>query len=281
MNCANTRNWNACARCSAATACPSRRSIRPSGSSSPPGWRTTRWNGTRAYLVLGAIAGFLAGMFGVGGGLVLVPVLLFLFDSQHFPAEHVMHLALGTSMAAILFTSLASLREHHRHGAVNWRVVRNITPGILLGTGIGALLAASIPTRGSGDILRTVRVFRGCADSARHAPARCTPIARRSRHDADRHAHRLVEQPGLHRRRIHRRPVPGLVQCPAAQCDRHFRRDRLSGRGRRHDRLCGHRHWHPLPARLQLWALSICPPCSGSRLPASSPHRLVQKPRIT
>ncbi len=101
-----------------------------------------------AYLMLGAIAGFLAGMFGVGGGLVLVPVLLFLFDSQHFPAEHLMLIALGTSMAAILFTSLASLREHHRHGAVNWRVVRNITPGILIGTAIGALVAASIPTRG-------------------------------------------------------------------------------------------------------------------------------------
>ena len=101
-----------------------------------------------AYLTLGAATGFLAGLFGVGGGLVLVPVLLFLFDSQQFPAEHVMLLALGTSMAAILFTSLASLREHHRHSAVNWRVVRNITPGILLGTGIGASLAASIPTRG-------------------------------------------------------------------------------------------------------------------------------------
>jgi len=104
------------------------------------------WN--ISYLALGAIAGFLAGMFGVGGGLVLVPVLIFLFDSQLFPAEHLMHLALGTSMAAILFTSLASLRAHHQHGAVNWRVVRNITPGILIGTGFGALLAAYIPTRG-------------------------------------------------------------------------------------------------------------------------------------
>jgi uncharacterized membrane protein YfcA len=98
-----------------------------------------------AYLILGAIAGFLAGLFGVGGGLVLVPVLLFLFDAQNFPAEHLLHLALGTSMANILFTALASMRKHHQHGAVNWRVVRNITPGILLGTGIGALLATSIP----------------------------------------------------------------------------------------------------------------------------------------
>ena len=101
-----------------------------------------------AYLVLGAIAGFLAGLFGVGGGLVLVPVLLLLFDAQHFPNEHVMHLALGTSMATILFTSLASMRKHHQHGAVNWRVVRRIAPGILLGTALGALLAASIPTLG-------------------------------------------------------------------------------------------------------------------------------------
>ena len=116
------------------------------------------------YLVLGAIAGFLAGCSAIGGGIILVPVLMFLFDAQHFPAEHLLHLALGTSMAAILFTSLSSLRKHHQHGAVNWRVVRNITPGILLGTGIGALLAASIPTARSGDILRTVRVFRGGTD---------------------------------------------------------------------------------------------------------------------
>ncbi|MDO9010708.1 MAG: sulfite exporter TauE/SafE family protein [Gallionella sp.] len=103
-----------------------------------------------AYLLLGACAGFMAGLFGVGGGTVLVPVLLLLFDAQHFPAEHAMHLALGTSMAVILFTSLASLRKHHQHNAVNWRIVRNITPGILSGAVLGALLAAAIPTRGLG-----------------------------------------------------------------------------------------------------------------------------------
>ena len=103
-----------------------------------------------AYLLLGATAGFLAGLFGVGGGTILVPVLLFLFDAQHFTDEHVMHLALGTSMAVILFTSLASMRKHHQHGAVNWGVVRKLTPGILLGATLGTLLAASIPTRGLG-----------------------------------------------------------------------------------------------------------------------------------
>lgn len=103
-----------------------------------------------SYLILGSITGFLAGLFGVGGGLVLVPVLLLLFDAQRFPAENVLHLALGTSMATIVFTSLASLRKHHQHGAVNWRVVRDITPGILAGAALGATFAASMPARGLG-----------------------------------------------------------------------------------------------------------------------------------
>lgn len=102
------------------------------------------------YLLLGAIAGFLAGLFGVGGGLVLVPVLVLMFDAQHIHPEHIMHLALGTSMATILFTSLSSMRKHHQLGAVNWQVVRRITPGILLGTTVGALTASSVPAKGLG-----------------------------------------------------------------------------------------------------------------------------------
>lgn len=103
-----------------------------------------------AYLMLGALTGFLAGLFGVGGGLVLVPVLTLLFDAQEFPVDHILHLALGTSMATIVFTSIASLRKHHQHGAVDWQVVRRITPGILLGTAIGATTASIIPARGLG-----------------------------------------------------------------------------------------------------------------------------------
>ncbi|CAG0938188.1 hypothetical protein GALLN_00144 [Gallionellaceae bacterium] len=102
------------------------------------------------YLALGAIAGLFGGLFGIGGGTILVPVLLFLFEAQHFPVAHAMHLALGTSMATILFTSLASMRKHHQYGAVDWRVVRTITPGILLGTALGALSAAVISPRNLG-----------------------------------------------------------------------------------------------------------------------------------
>jgi uncharacterized membrane protein YfcA len=96
------------------------------------------------YLLTGIFAGFLAGLLGVGGGLVIVPVLTFIFTAQHFPASHILHLALGTSLASILFTSVSSLRAHHAHGAVNWQLVRGVTPGILAGTFLGTVLAAQL-----------------------------------------------------------------------------------------------------------------------------------------
>lgn len=99
------------------------------------------------YMVLGAVAGFFAGLLGVGGGAIMVPVLVLMFAAQGFPAEHVMHLALGTSMAAIVFTSISSLRAHHRHGAVIWPIVKVIAPGIVIGTFAGAQLASLMPTR--------------------------------------------------------------------------------------------------------------------------------------
>ena len=98
------------------------------------------------YLATGLFAGFLAGLLGVGGGLVIVPALVFIFAAQSFPAEHIMHIALGTSLASIMFTSLSSLRAHHAHGAVVWRVVRGISPGIVAGTLLGTLLAAQLST---------------------------------------------------------------------------------------------------------------------------------------
>lgn len=100
------------------------------------------------YLGLGLATGVLAGLLGVGGGLLMVPMLVMMFSGQAgFPAGEVLHMALGTSMAVILFTSLASLRAHHRHGAVMWPVVLQITPGILLGTGLGTIFAAQVPAK--------------------------------------------------------------------------------------------------------------------------------------
>jgi uncharacterized membrane protein YfcA len=102
------------------------------------------------YLILGAIVGLLGGLLGIGGGTILVPVLLFMFEAQHFPPQHAMHLALGTSMATILFTSISSMLKHHQHGAVNWRVVRDITPGILIGAALGTTFASQISAHSLG-----------------------------------------------------------------------------------------------------------------------------------
>lgn len=100
------------------------------------------------YLALGAFAGFFAGMLGIGGGLVLVPVLTLMFAAQaQFPPGETLHMALGTSMASIIFTALASIRTHHRHGAILWDVVKTITPGILAGTALGTLFAVNVPAR--------------------------------------------------------------------------------------------------------------------------------------
>lgn len=95
-----------------------------------------------AYIVLGLFAGFVAGLFGVGGGLIIVPVLVFIFTAHHFAEQYVMHLALGTALASIIFTSISSLRAHHAHAAVHWKVWREITPGVVLGTLLGSVLAA-------------------------------------------------------------------------------------------------------------------------------------------
>lgn len=99
-----------------------------------------------AYPLLGAMAGFFAGLLGVGGGAIMVPMLTTLFLAQGFAHEQVVHLALGTSMAAIVLTSVSSLRAHHGHGAVRWDVVHTITPGILLGAFGGTFIAAQIDT---------------------------------------------------------------------------------------------------------------------------------------
>jgi len=99
------------------------------------------------YCALGGCAGILAGLLGVGGGLIIVPVLTFLFAAQHLPPEYVLHLALGTSLATIMFTSVSSMRAHHGRGAVEWLIVWRITPGILAGTLLGSWVAAHLSTR--------------------------------------------------------------------------------------------------------------------------------------
>jgi len=100
-----------------------------------------------AYLAIGVAVGFLAGLLGIGGGMVMVPMLVFVFTAKGFPAEHMMHLALATALATIAFTSISNVRAHHRHAGVDWAVARSMAPGIVVGSSGAALAAGFIPTR--------------------------------------------------------------------------------------------------------------------------------------
>jgi uncharacterized membrane protein YfcA len=111
-----------------------------------------------AYLAIGVAVGFFAGLLGIGGGAVMVPMLVFAFTAQGFPADHIMHIALGTAMATIMFTSISSMRAHHAHGAVDWRIARAIAPGILAGS-FCAALAAGLISRRPLAVLFTALVF--------------------------------------------------------------------------------------------------------------------------
>jgi uncharacterized protein len=99
-----------------------------------------------AYALLGVFAGIMAGLLGVGGGLIIVPVLVMLWQADGLGgAQQMVQLAIGTSLAVIVFTSISSVRAHHRHGSVLWPVFWRLTPGILLGAALGAMLASAMP----------------------------------------------------------------------------------------------------------------------------------------
>ena len=96
------------------------------------------------YLLLGAFVGTLAGLLGVGGGLIIVPVLAAIFSAQGVSTNIIMQLALGTSLASIIFTSLSSVYSHHKHGAVIWPAALKLSPTILIGAWCWALLASHL-----------------------------------------------------------------------------------------------------------------------------------------
>ncbi len=92
-------------------------------------------------LAMGAAGGFAAGLLGIGGGMVLVPFITMIFTSRGFAPELVVHMAIATSLATILFTSVSSVRAHHKMKAVHWRIVALLAPGIVLGSWVGPWIA--------------------------------------------------------------------------------------------------------------------------------------------
>jgi len=98
------------------------------------------------YIAIGATVGFFAGMLGIGGGAIMVPLLVMLFEAQGLPKTHILHLAVGTAMATILFTSVSSVRAHALRGAIRWDIAWKMTPGILIGGLVGSAMTAFIST---------------------------------------------------------------------------------------------------------------------------------------
>jgi uncharacterized membrane protein YfcA len=88
---------------------------------------------------LGIATGFLAGLLGIGGGMILVPFLTYLMGEQGVSPDLAVKMAIATSMATIIFTSVSSVRAHHKRGAVRWPLVQGLAPGIVLGSLIGSL----------------------------------------------------------------------------------------------------------------------------------------------
>lgn len=97
---------------------------------------------------VGALAGMLAGLLGIGGGMIIVPLLAIVFAAQGVDASVLMHVAVGTSLGTIVITSLASTRAHQKRGAVVWATFRQIAPAIIVGSLFGAWVARQIPGAG-------------------------------------------------------------------------------------------------------------------------------------
>jgi len=97
-------------------------------------------------LFTGAIAGIIAGLLGIGGGIIIVPALVFVYKLQSVDQNIMMHSAIGTSLATIVFTSISSIRAHQSHKAILWPVFKQLTPGILLGAFLGSFIADALPS---------------------------------------------------------------------------------------------------------------------------------------
>ncbi len=135
-----------------------------------------------ASLLLGIVAGIAAGLFGIGGGALIVPALNWLFLASQFQPEQIMLIAVATSLATAVFTSIASVRAHHKLGNITWQRTKHLAPSMLLGAGGGAVLAEYI----SADLLRWFFVSYLLYTSLQMALPKSTKIAtHKTRHFFD------------------------------------------------------------------------------------------------
>lgn len=109
-----------------------------------------------ACLLLGIVVGFSAGLLGIGGGLIAVPALIYLLPMVDVPAGYLPHVAIATSLAAIILTSFSSARAHHQRGNIDWSLFKPMLPGTILGALAAGFIAELIP---GADLKRGFAVF--------------------------------------------------------------------------------------------------------------------------
>lgn len=116
-----------------------------------------------SYAGAGILAGLMAGLFGIGGGLIIVPILMLVFSWQGMSADVAIHVAIGTSLMTIAVTSLSSMQAHHRYGTTDWSMVYKLAPGLMLGSLSGAVIASNL----SSQWLQTLFAFFALLMAAR------------------------------------------------------------------------------------------------------------------
>ena len=168
------------------------------------------------YLLLGAFAGMLAGLFGIGGGLIIVPVLVLSFHAQGVAPDIITHLALGTSLPTMIFTGFSSLRAHQEAGAVDWVMIRRLGAGMLVGAWLGGMTANLLSAS-------TLNIIIGCfawtmaLQMGLNLKPKAGVICRGARHRHRRHRHRLDVGLVRHRWRLADRALSELEQRADAQ----------------------------------------------------------------
>jgi uncharacterized membrane protein YfcA len=117
------------------------------------------WTLVPIFLAIGGVVGFIAGLLGIGGGMTMIPLLTLIFSYQHFPPEHILHIAVATSLATIVFTSISSVRAHHAHDAVVWPIFWKLGPGILVGSLLGPQLVSGLSTAALSGVFAAFTAF--------------------------------------------------------------------------------------------------------------------------
>ena len=202
-----------------------------------------------ALLAVGSAAGFIAGLFGVGGGTLIVPVVLWALQLQGIGDHpYAQHLAIGTSFAVMVFTTFSSMYAQHKKHAIDWATVRRMTPGMILGVLLGAATAKYMPTLALQVFFIAFLAFialKTLRDS-KPKPSRTLPALPGL--TAVGHAFWCGFKLGRYRRRFAIRSISTVLQLSGAPCHRHIFRSGMAYCDCRHHRLFCQRFAYCQPA---------------------------------